>query len=91
MEGKRCSRISTKTLDSATSPQSQKGNVLEAEGSADSAREETPALPSGNRLPAPLQCLPGQNVLEDTGTLKMNIIMQMGLYFAADSFPRIIP
>lgn len=81
MEGKRCSRISAKTLDSVTSPSNLKGNVLEAEGSADSAREETPALPSGNR----------QNVLEDTGTLKMNIIMQMGLSFAADSFPGIIP
>lgn len=63
MEGESYSRISAKTLDSVTSPQNQKGNILEAEGRgpvaaegfADAAREETPALPSGNRLPTSLE------------------------------------
>lgn len=47
--------------------------------------------PLGTDCPPPSSSDHEKKVLEDPRTLKMNIIMQMGLSFAADSFLGIIP
>lgn len=88
VEGKSCSRISAKTLDSVTSPQNQKGNIRKLRA-GDSQQLRALLTPLGRKrqhCPLETDCstpprVSGheKNVLEDTGTLKMNIIMQMGL------------